>query len=154
MTQDQSLDDTLAGFRMSMNLDGLNPRLFGCDLVLSLTPPLTPQQAAGEGCSHIYIPDLGGKFVPPNDETRELIHRVAMLQMQAGFARLEGCHCEIMVSPEGGMASDGYNAFETGFVVRDGPYGRRIDILARYSADDRDDVLSAARRVARSVRFI
>jgi hypothetical protein len=154
MSNDQAVNIALAAFGIEMDLNGLNARLFGNDLVLSLAPPATPQQTAGESCSHIYIPDLGAEYVPPNEETRKLIDRLDLHYRQAGFDFLEGDHCKVMVSPGEELASDCFNPFEKCYTVRDGPYGRRIDILARYCADDRDGVLSAAERVALSVRWL
>jgi hypothetical protein len=43
---------------MSFALEGLNPRLVGDQLILSLAQPATPAEASGIGGSHISTPQL------------------------------------------------------------------------------------------------
>lgn len=144
-----SASEALAELRVYLTLEGLNPRLVGNQLILSLAPPATPLEASGVKGSYILLSQLS--LLPlgrPEELEQSANAAFATYQESPGSRVIAGPHCRGVVLRENRLTGDDH-AFSTSVMA----FGRtrQLKLTAFYNGGDRDRILQALERVVFSL---
>jgi len=142
--------EALAEFRMDLNVEGLNPRFVGDQLVLSLAPPRTPEQMSGIDGAYISIPELSLLGLS-NPRAREQATNTAfdVYSRFAGSRIITGAPCRGVVLRENRL-TDGWDPVFATTIMAFGRT-RQLKLSAFYRAADRDRMLPALERLLGSL---
>jgi len=140
----------LAELRVSLTLEGLNPRLVGDQLILGLAQPATPLEASGAAGSHILLSRLS--LLPlGNPEKLEQTTNAAFALYQGtpGSRVIAGSHCRGVVLRENRRIDGDEVAFSTKVMA----FGRtrQLEISSHYGVGDRDRILQALELIVLSL---
>jgi len=142
--------EALAELRVSLALDGLNPRLVGNDLFLSLAPPATPFEVSGAEGSYIRLAGLSLLPLGSQDQLeRDTNEAFAIYRKMTGIRFIAGSHCRGVILPESRRPSADDPTGSTGAMA----FGRtrQLTLTASYHRGDRDRMLQALERVVASL---
>lgn len=138
-----ALATALSEFAISLDTAGLNPRLTGEQLVLSLKPPHDDREALGAGIASIVLPNLGILdyiSAEANDDMLDL-YRAMGTETQTPGGR--GITAAERKRPDGMLTT----------IIRVFGKRRQQEMIAVYPAVDRTAALTALDRAFRSFRF-
>ena len=145
-----SASEALAELRVNLELDGLNPRLVGDQLILSLAPPTTPQEASGVRGSYIAMPELSQlPLGSPAEREKAVNDAFAIYAKIPGSRTVAGRHCRGVARRESRL-TDGDDAVLASTIMIFGRT-RQLKMTAFYSDRDRGPMLEAFERVASSL---
>ncbi len=142
--------EALAELRVHLTLEGLNPRLVGDQLVLSLVPPTTPQEISGVTGSYISLPQLALLPLGRPEELEQATNAAfGIYQRFPGSRVIAGSHCRGVVLREQRLTDGDDPVFSTTVMA----FGRtrELKLTAFYDGGDRDRVLQALERVVPSL---
>ncbi len=141
----------LAEFGVSIDLEGLHPRLAGDKLIMSLSKPSNPTEAWGTRISIITIGKLSVLWTDASGKEEAKVDKTIKLMGSGDGEILAPNHCRGVRRPE--RKSD--VPVDPIFSTRIHAFGRvhSLDIDAAYSAQDREPMLQALERVYRSLAF-
>lgn len=145
-----SATEALAELRVNLELDGLNPRFVGDQLILSLAPPTTPQEASGVRGSYIALPELS--LLPPGNPAeleKGVNDAFAIYAKIPGSRTVAGRHCRGVARQESRL-TDGDDAVLASTIMIFGRT-RQLKMTAFYNDRDRGPMLEALERVASSL---
>lgn len=144
------VSEALAELRVNLELDGLNPRLVGDQLILSLAPPTTPQEASGVRGSYIAMPELSQLPLGSPAELEKAVNDAfAIYAKIPGSRTVAGRHCRGVARRESRL-TDGDDAVLASTIMIFGRT-RQLKMTAFYSDRDRGPMLEAFERVASSL---
>jgi hypothetical protein len=141
--------DALVELGIYLDLEGLNPRLVGDQLVLSLAPPTTPLDASGVTGSRISLFRLSLRSLGRLEERAQATDEAfTIYQKQPGSRIITGSRCRALVLPEK-QPTDADDPFSINVMA----FGatRRIELTAHYKAGERDRVMRAIERIVSSL---
>jgi hypothetical protein len=146
--------EALAELRVDLALEGLNPRLVGDNLILSLEPPATPLEASAIRGSCIRLTGLS--LLPlgsPDERERSTNGAFDIYRKTPGSRVIAASHCRGVVLPEI-RAADADD--QTGLILlshRVMAFGRtrQLTLDASYNSRDRNRMLQALERVVSSL---
>lgn len=142
--------EALAELRVYLDLDGLNPRLVGDQLLLSLAPPTTPQEASGIAGSCIAVPKLSLLSLGSRGELEQTTNEAfAIYGKIPGSRIIAASHCRAVALRENRL-TDGDDAIFATSVMAFGRT-RQLKVTAFYNAADRRPMLNALERVVYSL---
>jgi hypothetical protein len=141
-----SASEAVVELRVNLTLDGLNPRLVGDQLILSLAPPTTPQEASGVTGSYISLAQLSllplGGFAQLEQATNASF---AIYQRSPGSRVIVGAYCRGVVLRENRL-TDGEDAVFSTTVMAFGRT-RELKLSAFYNGGDRSQMLRGLEQV-------
>lgn len=141
-----SPSEALSELRVYLTPEGLNPRLVGDQLILSLVPPATPQESSGIRGSHILLSKLSAlPLGHPDEREQNTNHAFAIYQESPGNRVIIGSHCRGVVLPEN-RRSDPFSTTVMAFGRT-----RELKLTAFYNGDDRGPMLQALEGVVLSL---
>jgi hypothetical protein len=146
--------DALAELNVSLDTTGLNPRLIGPQLILSLDAPQNAEEAWAANTPNIRLGNLSnlypggspGSQTSRRDAINEYLARLA--RKLPGATRIEGKHCRGIRLPELTVVPGQYASSISAFGAT-----RQQDIKAFYDAAHREPVLAAMDRVFQSLEL-
>ncbi len=145
-----SVSQGLAEHRLSAALEGLNPRLVGDQLVLSLVPPRTPREAAGIIGSHISAPKLSALPLGTAQQ-REAATNAAFGSYRdlPGSRVISGAHSRGVLRKENRLAASGDQELATTLMA----FGRtrQLALTAFYNDAAREPMVHALEQVLASL---
>ncbi|MBV8189489.1 MAG: hypothetical protein JO339_19770 [Alphaproteobacteria bacterium] len=144
--------EALVELHVHLTLEGLSPRLVGNQLILSLAPPATPQEASGVTGSHISALQLSLLPVGRPEELEQAANTAfAAYQGIPGSRVIVTPHGRAVVLRETGLRStdDEDHAFATTAMAIGRT--RQLKLTAFYNAGDRGRMLEALERVVFSL---
>jgi hypothetical protein len=148
-----AVSQALAEHRMSMALDGLNARLHGDQLILSLAPPQSPAEAAGITGSYISAPKLS--MLPlGSPESLEEANNAAfdIYRKLPGSRAVTGSYSRGVVLNENTVDESGDPVFATTLMAFSRT--RQLKMTAFYSRTDRERLLQALERAHSTLMLV
>ncbi len=107
-----TVSEALAELRVQLTLEGLNPRLVGKQLHLSLVPPKTPLEVSGIRGSYIWVRPLSRLALGPPDEVEQATTMAFAANREVpGNRVIAGSHCRGVIMPAIRSAGSGDQAF-------------------------------------------
>ncbi len=142
--------EALAELRVNLELDGLNPRLVGDQLILSLAPPTTPQEASGVRGSYIALPELSHLPLGSPAELEKAVNDAfAIYAKIPGSRTIAGWNCRAVARQESRL-TDGDDAVLASTIMIFGRT-RQLKLTAFYNDRDRGPMLEALEHVFSSM---
>lgn len=141
--------DALAELGVSVDTSGLNPRLVGNKLILSLYTPTSALESWASNRSHISLDDLSVlPTAPPGDQQTANDELFAISRKTRGSSVIDGRHCKGITQSE--MALTGVPDL---FSTRIRAFGRKRsqELVALYGAADREPILRALHQAFQSL---
>jgi hypothetical protein len=138
----QALDE----YRVRLTVEGLNPRLVGDHLILSLAPPNSPFDASGVTGSHIFVEMLSALSLGRPEELADATNAAFNIYRGlAGSRVVSGVYCRGVVLRENKVT----DTFATTLMA----FGRtrQLKLTAFYDDPEREHILRALENVLSSL---
>lgn len=144
------ISDALAELRVELDANGINPRMVGETLILSLYAPRGAVEAWGANESTIRIVGLPLTMPGLPDEREKAMNEMfSIARTMPDVKVIKSPHCRGVVSPERRIVDETFGATIEA-------YGRTrtVKLQAIYKGSDRAPILAAMERVFQSMRLM